>query len=60
MTFHDFKDGPLQGCPVELAGQPEGRGNVVKGATRLELVQKPQPLLSRRQWENAELSRVLL
>ncbi len=45
VTAHQLGEGPLQGAHVQRALQPQGHGDAVEGAARLELVQEPQPLL---------------
>ena len=46
---HDLIEALLQRCRLERAGEAHGGGNVVDNATRLELVEEPQPLLGKGQ-----------
>ncbi|PSK44951.1 hypothetical protein B0E38_07465 [Streptomyces sp. 111WW2] len=45
----DVLEGRAQRPGVEVAGQPQGAGDVVRGGGALQLVQEPQPLLGVRQ-----------
>ena len=46
---HDLVQRPPQGIDIECPTQPHHCGDVVEPASRLELIEKPQPLLRERQ-----------
>src|SRR5262249_42349317 len=49
VTTHDLAQALLQRCLVQSASQPQCARNVVEAAARLQLIQEPQTLLSKRQ-----------
>ena len=49
VPLDDGVERPAQDADVERAGQAQGRGDVVGGGTRFELIEEPQPLLRERQ-----------
>ncbi|GMU11504.1 hypothetical protein ASNO1_77580 [Corallococcus caeni] len=53
MPLDQDLEGVLQRCHVQLAVQLDGRGDVVRGVARLQLLQEPQPLLREGRHERA-------
>src|SRR5215510_8074129 len=55
MAPHDLVDAPPERCDVELTGHLHGSGDIVGRTLRRQLMQKPQPLLSKRGWEDEDI-----
>src|SRR3979409_637321 len=60
MTRTDCVDGRLQGSRIKLSPKPSGSRNIVSGASRLKLVQKPKSLLRERHWRRFGLGGLLM
>ncbi len=54
---HQLGERAVQGRDVEIARQPQGRRHVVGRGARLQLIQGPEPLLSKRQRQVAPAHR---
>ena len=55
MALDDLVEALLERRAVEPAAHLHGSGDVVGRALRCQLMQKPEPLLSKRGWEDADV-----
>ncbi len=51
VPLHEFVQRVLKGIDLQLAEQPEGMENIVGRIGTFQLIQKPEPLLSKREWQ---------
>jgi hypothetical protein len=55
VPFNDPVQTPFQRVDLQLAFQQKGSEHVIHRTVRVELMQKPQSLLGKRQWARTEL-----